>query len=87
MHFCEEAARGWFLFSTPVKTFLNYAHARIGEHQCWVIVRNERRRANSLVSVVGKVIKKGGTDMINATHLIAARLSGIEIWARSLVNR
>ena len=47
---------------------LELHHARIGEHQCRVVARHERRRGHPLVIVLREIVEERGPDFVDATH-------------------
>ena len=47
---------------------LELHHAGIGEHQCRVVARHQRRRRHDLVAVGREKIQKCRPDFVNATH-------------------
>ena len=54
---------------------LELHHARVGEHQRRIIVRDERRRRDELMIVAREIIEKSRTDLIDAAHGLVGSLS------------
>ena len=54
---------------------LELHHARVGEHQRRIIMRDERRRRDELMIVAREIIEKCRTDLIDAAHGLVGSLS------------
>src|SRR5580658_1845135 len=48
---------------------LELHHAGIGEHQCRVVARHERRRRHHFVPLARKIVEKTRPDLVDAAHL------------------
>ena len=53
----------------PGEQVLELNHPGIGEHQCRIIARYQRRRGNNLVPLLGKVVQKGRPDVVQTGHI------------------
>jgi hypothetical protein len=47
---------------------LELHHAGIGEHQCRIVARHQRRRRHDLVPFAGEVVQEGRPDFVDAAH-------------------
>ena len=52
----------------PGEHVLELHHAGIGEHQCRIVARHQRRAVDHLMPVAGEVIEEGGADVVAAGH-------------------
>ena len=52
----------------PGEDVLELDHARVGEHQCRVVARHQRRARHRRMAVAGKIIQEGGADVVAAGH-------------------
>ena len=57
------------------KDVLELHHAGIGEHQCRVVARHQRRRRHDFVALGREIIQKCRPDLVNAAHLVQSRLA------------
>jgi hypothetical protein len=51
------------------KDVLELHHAGIGEHQCRIVARHQRRRRHDFVALGREIIQKCRPDLVNAAHI------------------
>ncbi len=71
--FLRRCCAGIVAFFQSGETVFKLNHARIGKHQCRVIARHQRAGIHNLVTLFGKVVKKGRSNIVERGHM---RLSG-----------